>query len=244
MTSPFARDNNSRPAGSTASQVLLMLATVVSLLATGSNAQATPPVVGDRYTYRLIDGYNNETRGQLSKQVENIEGGRVTLAVTLERSGFKKETTEIQTLQGDWLRHAITSRDQPFDYDFNQAYPAYPMPLEPGKKWSMRLNAHVPATGGQRSVRVDAKVIGNERISVAAGEFDTIKIERSIYAGDAEYNLRETNTLEVEWYAPALGRSVRLISKSEYRDIAKGARNQFMRGDWNIFELSAMQKSN
>ena len=108
----------------------------------------------------------------------------------------------------------------------------------------MRVNAYVPATGGQRSVRVDAKVIGNERISVPAGEFDTVKIERSIYAGDAEYNLRETNTFEVEWYAPALRRSVRLVSKSEYRDIAKGIRNQLMRGDWNIFELTTIQKSN
>ena len=108
----------------------------------------------------------------------------------------------------------------------------------------MRVNAYVPATGGQRSVRVDAKVIGNERISVPAGEFDTVKIERSIYAGDAEYNLRETNTFEVEWYAPALGRSVRLVSKSEYRDTAKGIRNQLMRGDWNIFELTTIQKSN
>ena len=244
MTSLSPRESSPRPACSIASYALLILATLASLLVTTGHASATPPAVGDRYVYRLTDGYNPEIRGQLSQRVENIEGGRITLAVTLERSGSKKETTEIRTLKGDWLRHAITSRDQPFDYDFTQPYSAYPLPLDPGKKWSMRVNAYVPATGGQRSLRVDAKIIGRERISVPAGEFDTVKIERSIYAGDAEYNLRETNTLEVEWYAPALGRSVRLVSKSEYRDTAKGIRNQLMRGDWNIFELTTIQKSN
>ena len=244
MTKLFTRDTSLNPTRSVAFYALSILAAAASLLITTGDASATPPAVGDRYVYRLTDGYNPAIRGQLSQRVENIEGGRVTLAVTLEHSGSQKETTEIQTLQGDWLRHAITSRDQLFDYDFIQAYSAYPLPLDPGKKWSMRVNAYVPATGGQRSVRVDAKVIGSERISVPAGEFDTVRIERSIYAGDAEYNLRETNTVEVEWYAPALGRSVRLVSKSEYRDTAKGIRNQLMRGDWNIFELTTIQKSN
>ena len=244
MTKLFTRDTSLNPARSVAFYALSILAAAASLLITTGDASATPPAAGDRYVYRLTDGYNPAIRGQLSQRVENIEGGRVTLAVTLERSGSQKETTEIQTLQGDWLRHAITSRDQLFDYDFTQAYSAYPLPLDPGKKWSMRVNAYVPATGGQRSLRVDAKIIGRERISVPAGEFDTVKIERSIYAGDAEYNLRETNTFEVEWYAPALGRSVRLVSKSEYRDTAKGIRNQLMRGDWNIFELTTIQKSN
>ena len=244
MTSLPPRESSPRPACSIVFYALLTLVTLASLLVTTGHAGATPPAVGDRYVYRLTDGYNPEIRGQLSQRVENIEGGRITLAVTLERSGSKKETTEIQTLKGDWLRHAITSRDQPFDYDFTQAYSAYPLPLEPGKEWSKRVNAYVPATGQQRSVRIDAKVIGGERISVPAGEFDTVKIERLIYAGDAEYNLHETNTVEIEWYAPALGRGVRLVSKSEYRDIAKGVRNQLMRGDWNIFELTTIQKSN
>ena len=244
MTSKINHSCITRPQRGTSLRTLLMMATALGLLAVGGNASATPPAVGDRYVYRLTNGYNNELRGQLSQQVEKIEGGRVFLAVTFERSGSKNETTEIQTSEGYWLRHAITSRDQPLDYDFTQAYPAYPLPLDPDKKWSIRVDAYVPAAGVQRSVRVDAKVIGAERIRVPAGEFDTIKIERSIYAGDAEYNLRETNTAEVEWYAPALGRSVRLVSKSEYRDIAKGIRNQLMRGDWNIFELTTIQKSN
>jgi hypothetical protein len=159
------------------------------------------------------------------------------MSVSVERSGAQMATTEIYTPDGNWLRHSIINRDQPVDYEFAQAYPAYDLPLEAGKQWSSRVNAVNPQTGVTRSVRVDASVVGNERIRVPAGEFDTIKIKRQVYAGDAESYLRETNVAEMEWFAPALGRSVRLARNSAYVDLSRGRRNQVINGDWNIYEL-------
>jgi len=88
-------------------------------------------------------------------------------------------------------------------------------------------------------VRVDGKVLGNERIRVPAGEFDTIKVRRFVYVGDWDGFRLETNIMETEWYAPVLGRPVRSESKSEYIDNSQCRRNGCppIRGDWNVYEL-------
>jgi hypothetical protein len=95
------------------------------------------------------------------------------------------------------------------------------------------------------SVRVDGEVLGGEHIVTAAGEFDTVKILRRIYAGDGDGFLMETNITEVEWYSPDIGRAVRLDRTSQWYDTSRGSgggmlwfgNNQLMHGDWHVFEL-------
>lgn len=216
----------------------LVVATALAMTA-AQFCTAAQPVAGDTNVYRLINAYNNETRGQVSYRINEVDAERVVMAVTTESPGLSIATTAVYTPDGNWLRHPLTNRDQPVDYEFAPAYPAYQFPLEPGKAWSVRVNAVNQATGENHSVRIDATVIGNERIRVPAGEFDTIKIKRTVYAGDAEVyrRLTETTISELEWYAPSLGRAVRLISDSHYRDQARRQSSQFMRGDWTIHEL-------
>ena len=99
-----------------------------------------------------------------------------------------------------------------------------------------------PNPNGKRaSVRVDGEVLGTERITVPAGAFDTIKVRRLTYAGDWEDPRSETRITEIDWYAPALGRSVRIDSNSNYMDQGRCSDEMSactpVRGDWNIFEL-------
>jgi len=104
----------------------------------------------------------------------------------------------------------------------------------------VRVNALVPGATSPRSVRVDGTVLGRERIRVPAGEFDTVKIRRVIYPGDAYFYLNETKIIEYDWYAPALGRTVRTDSRSEYIDTSRcgrGGGTCMFRGDWDVFEL-------
>jgi hypothetical protein len=64
-------------------------------------------------------------------------------------------------------------------------------------------------------------------------------IRRRAYAGDADQHYSETRTDETEWYAPALGRAVRLEKNSQWRDIGLCGRGGpcDMRGDWDLVEL-------
>jgi hypothetical protein len=216
----------------------LIAATAIAAAAVQSPA-APPPAEGDIYVYRVINAYNNEIRGQLSYRVDKTEAGRITMSVSADRPGMQTPTPEILTSDGKWLRHSIVNHDQLVDYAFSPAYPSYEFPLDTGKEWSTRVNAVNATTGVSHSVRIDATVVGTERIRVPAGEFDTIKIRRSVYAGDSASYLRltETNIAETEWFAPALGRTVRIARNSGYLDLSRGPRSRAMRGEWEIHEL-------
>lgn len=206
---------------------------------------AAPPVVGDAYVYRLVNGYNKETRGQQRYEVARVEPDRITISVTPDNLEAGAQRTDVYTQEGNWLRHSMESHGKKVEYEFATAYPAYVFPLELGKSWSVRVKAR--AAGGserERSVRVDGKVLGSERIRVPAGEFDTIKIRRVVYAGDWDYFLKETNITEFDWYAPVLGRAVRTEIRSEYYDESQPRGFQWRRGDWDVFELVESRVTN
>lgn len=217
--------------------LLVLMAAAAITAATPRQSAVAAPAAGETFVYRIINAYSNETHGQVSYRVDKVDADRVVMSVTTDTPGVQLTSTEIYTPDGNWLRHPLINHDRPVDYDFAPAYPSYEFPLEPGKQWSTRVNAMNPATGKSNSVRVDAKVMGTERIRVPAGEFDTIKIRRSVYAGDTDFQMRETTISELDWYAPALGRSVRRTSNSVYRDLSYGKRNQVVLGDWNVYEL-------
>ena len=199
------------------------------------------PATGDSWSYRVINRYNGEVRGNVQYRVDRIDADRVAIAVTGDSAALGMPRTEVYTADGQWLRHALINHDQPVEYEFAQTYPAYDFPLAAGKVWSSRVNAMRPASGRRASVRVDGEVLGSERVTVPAGAFDTFKIRRRIYAGDFDGPRSETNITETEWYAPALGRAVRLERTSGYMDQGRCSDEMSscgpVRGDWYVFEL-------
>ena len=200
---------------------------------------AAAPVSGDTYVYRLVNGYSKEPRGHLRYRVDRVDGGVVTVAVTPDNAGAGFARTEVYAPDGNSLKRLMESHGEKVEYLFANAYPAYVFPLEPGKSWSVRVNASVPGAAGLRSVRVDGKVMGTERIRVPAGEFDTIKVRRLVYPGDAYFHLPETKIIETDWYAPALGRTVRTETRSEYFDLSRcdALSSCVYYGDWDVVEL-------
>jgi hypothetical protein len=198
---------------------------------------ASPPVVGDSYVYRFVNGYTKEVRGQLLYHVDKVDSNSIIVSVTPDSRAAGLQRTEIYTKEGNWLKHQVESHGGQVEYEFATAYPAYVFPLDAGKSWSVRVNATVAGEKKARSVGVDGTVLGSERIRVPAGEFDTIKVRRLVYPGDWDYFLTETNILEYEWYAPVLGRAVRTEVRSQYFDSSRSRPFQQQRGDWNVFEL-------
>lgn len=213
----------------------LLLAAMLVLAAPAAAAAAA----GDTYVYRVLDGYNKEVRGILRYQVEQADADRITVSVSPDNANAGWEHTATFTKEGNWLRNLVESHSYPVEYDFATAYPAYVFPLDPGKSWSIRVNATVPGvTNPKRSVRVDGSVIGTERIRVPAGEFDAIKVSRVVYAGDTDLLKQETRVLETDWYVPALGRPVRTERKSDWVDLGQCMRlGCEFRGNWDIIEL-------
>jgi hypothetical protein len=204
----------------------------------------TPPsfaatVAGETYVYRVLNGYNKETRANVSYRIDKVAANRVDVSVSADRPAVELNRTEVHTADGNWLRHVLVSHDQPHEFEFSPPYPAYVFPLEAGKSWSTRVNGVDLTNGRRRSVRIDAKVLGTERISVPAGEFEAVKIRRTIYVGDGDGFRSETRVMEIEWYAPSVGRAVRLDTKSAFYTVSSCGDHSCPedRGDWNIYEL-------
>jgi hypothetical protein len=199
---------------------------------------AAAPAAGDTYLYRIVNGYNREVIGQIQYEVSKVDAGHMTVSVAPDNAYGGVPRTDVYTSDGNWLRHHVESHGQEVEYVFSPPYPAYVFPLEPGKSWSMRVAASVPGGGKKRSVRVDGRVMGAERIRVPAGEFDTIKIRRYVYPGDFDYFLDETRVSEYDWYAPALGRAVRTERTSEWIDQRQcGRQCPLLYGNWHVYEL-------
>ena len=197
--------------------------------------------------YGVRNAYNGEPVGAVEYRVDTVGPDYVIMAVNPTSANVGSPRTEIYAADGNWLRHPVLNHNQLIDYEFAEPYPAYVFPLETGRAWSRRVNARNLVTGQVRSIRVDGEVVGSERIPTPAGAFDTVMIRRRIYAGDWDGFLMETNITEVEWYAPELGRPVRLERNSQWYDTSRGRgggmfgfnNNQLMRGDWYVFELTS-----
>ena len=220
--------------------MLKIYAPIVAALFAAGVAAGALAATGDTFVYRISNGYNSEIRGKISYRVEKVDADRVEVAVTTDTPAAGVARTEVYTKEGNWLRHALVNHDQLREYEFPKALQVYAPPGETGGSWSARIDAVDPATGKRSSVRVDGEVVGSERITVPAGTFDTIKIKRRVYAGDWDGFLRETNIVEIDWYAPALGRPVKSESNSSWQDRSRCTRGgcPWFRGDWNIFELA------
>jgi hypothetical protein len=227
-------DRANRRANEENTLLRLLIALTLSLFLAQAYAAA-----GDAYVYRVFNGYNNEVRGTVSYRIENAQADRIQAAVATDTPSAGSARTEVYTKNGNWLRHALASHDQVRNFEFSQPLPVYVPPGNTDGSWSARIDALDAVTGKRNSVRVDGKVLGNERITVAAGTFDTVKIKRYTYVGDWDSFLRETHIEDTDWYAPALGRPVRSESKSSWQDTSRCSRGgcPWFRGDWNVSEL-------
>lgn len=194
--------------------------------------------VGDTLVYRLVNGYNRETVGTIRYEFTAATSAQEPMvSVKVDNLSLGLSHTEIRTHEGQWLRHALDNHGIATDYEFMSALPTRISPLMPGKSWSVRVPAKVAGDFRNRSVRIDGDVMGEERIRVPAGEFDTVKIRRIIYAGDAGDFKSETRIVEIDWYAPALDRSVRSDTRSDWQVQCKRGYCT-MRGDWDVLELT------
>ena len=197
---------------------------------------ATPDIrVGDGWKYSLHDGYTKLPRGTLEYRVSAVQGDTVT--VELRHEG--RESTERYTRDWNWRERPMTNLQ---NFRYEPAYPALPFPLVAGKTWQSYIKATDPATGRVNRVRIDGAVLGWERVKVPAGEFDALKVQRRVYAGNHDYFRGEEHIEEFDWYAPKLGQIVKHMSSSSHLDTSRscfdeGTDCNVIKGDWNVVEL-------
>ena len=81
-------------------------------------------------------------------------------------------------------------------------------------------------------VWIDGVVLGWERIKVPAGEFDALRVKRTVFFDYYDYTTRgRSEIVEYEWYAPAVKQAVRREGSAIYYSLLYGGRgsNGFLR---------------
>jgi hypothetical protein len=217
--------------------VLALLTACASLAPVGDPVPAPGLRVGDTWTYAVYDGYRGTQKGSTRYSVQQITSHAV---VTRREAGDGPDT---RIFTWEWNPYTEELPEQRMA-DFSPPFPAFAFPLEDGKRWSGTVIAVEGKTGRRYPVHVFARVAGRETLKTAAGSFDAIRVERSIYLDNHEWWRSGTRWYQSEWYAPAVGRSVRYQDYSEYTDYTKSndeplIRSAIIPGDKTVLELTA-----
>jgi hypothetical protein len=238
---------------SVASAALLLTAACATPLPpappAGKSAQVPAPEirVGNAWRYSVRDGFTKLPRGTVEYRVSAVAGDTVTVEVRNDG----QESTELYARDGNWLKRPATNM-QTFTY--SPAYRAFDFPLAAGKTWKSRLTATDPADGRSFPVTIEGVVLGWEKVRVPAGEFDALKVRRTVFLDYWQYNVRGRSEIEeTEWYAPAAKQAVRRETTSRYLSYLYGARSpgflrvrvdrdggggpRLVRDDWLIYEI-------
>ena len=193
--------------------------------------------VGDFWEYRVRDAYTNFDRGLRRYEVSHAGSDRIVVDVT--ENGQRVDAL-VYAPGWNGLEHPLTNLQR---FRYEPAFPAYAYPLAPGKTWYTVVEATDPATRRRNRVLIRGKVVGWERIKVPAGEFDALKVERQVFAGNMNARLSQEEITETDWYVPALRRWARTEGHSQHFDNSRGGGDGGgeyplrMRGDWLIAEL-------
>ena len=195
--------------------------------------------VGDFWEYAVRDAYTGFDRGVYRYQVSHADADRLVVDVT--RDGERIDSF-VYTAGWNGLEHPLTNLQR---FRYEPAFPAYAYPLHPGKRWYTVVKATDPVTRNTYNVHTRGRIVGWERIKVPAGEFDALRIERQVFAGNSDaWRTQETIT-ETDWYVPVLGRAARTQGSSEHFDNSRGGGGNGgggeyplrIRGDWLVAEL-------
>lgn len=198
--------------------------------------------VSDYWEYAVRDGYTGIARGIHRYEVVRSDTAGVTVQVTSE--GLLLDT--LVYAPGWNGREMPLPNTQRFRYE--PTYEAYAYPLAPGKTWRTVVRSTDVATGRTYNTHIHGKVVGWERISVPAGQFDALRIEREVFAGNVNARRTQEEIHEIDWYAPSVRRTVRSQATSQHFDNSRGGGDGGgeyplrILGDFLIAELTAFSR--
>lgn len=210
-------------------QWVLIVATACLLLAGGCATHSGTPgpaaaapdySVGDRWVYRVQDGFRNRITWEETHRITAASPQGITLSVGSKGPTIDEERTET------WSAPGIVSTGAVYDNETRRFEPPlvrFRFPLTGGASWNQHmrdLNYDSRPYGGiQRTVNVG----GYERITTPAGTFDAIRLQVYMRLDDETFWRWPTECTYVLWYAPAVGATVREEKRAYYSE--KGGLN-------------------
>lgn len=203
----------------------------VSLAAWAGAATGFPAyTVGDRWSYREIEGYSRLALRTRTREVTSAGAGDIRISGAANGEPERWRFSDPGTLASGPLSDRAAGELHP-------RLQLLAFPLEPGKRWEQTVTRTDPATGAVRSVTLRGKVLDWEVIRVPAGEFRALKIERRITLGDYDTFRTETWRTEYEWYVPELKGAAKIEIWEQYWDPTLPRPMRYLLNDRRFLEL-------
>ena len=164
--------------------------------------------IGDSWTYRLKEVRFNKDLASVTHEISGGDKGgiRETLRLGARGDAQRRLPLEPRIFEQQLDQGAMLFEFSPFMSAFSE--------LQPGVTWSKIAGA--TSSDSINNWRFSGKVIGRERVRVAAGSFDAIKaeLEGQLHLSspmprdpDAE-TIVSSQTYSV-WFAPEVGRAIK-----------------------------------
>ncbi|MGB7300742.1 MAG: hypothetical protein WBD34_15590 [Burkholderiaceae bacterium] len=165
---------------------------------------------GELWRYALINRYNGETITEVTARVATVAPElRVELVATNGRA-----------IADEVYDSAWSIRQEPIYNDtlvFGQAVSLLPSKLAVGVRDQVQTTYQVAGKGKTYPWLVRTHAANWERISVPAGEFDALRIERRIGFEHDDIFRWDSRRIETLWYAPTVNRWVMREWTGEYQ---------------------------
>jgi hypothetical protein len=202
-------------AGFTAAIVLAgCAAPVASLQSSETLATAAPQYrVGDRWVYRVRDGFANPKIYEETHAVSAIGADGITVDVTVTGGGETVRRVE------KWVDGGRMSQGALMDIEtrrFAEPLLVYRFPLQPGSTWNQRVANFNTMTGREGPISRYVRVGGQERVTTPAGTFDAVRLNVVMRLDDEEFWRWPTDATYTVWYAPAAKASIREVRRADY----------------------------
>jgi hypothetical protein len=166
------------------------------------------PLVGQAWTYRKLNFFNSSVLDMVQETVASV----APIDVHRQAQGGAALADEKHLAWGQLLR------DPAWDYpmSFEAPVPLWPASLTLGA--TTTVNTHYRMDGGSIRfwIQVHSVVRRWERITVSAGTFDTLRIERLIRLEHQDHTRARTERRDTLWLSPEVGRWVARDTSGEY----------------------------
>lgn len=177
---------------------------VVATSCLSLHAQTNTPVErptftkGDTWTYRVLDAWTDKELRQFQTEFAAADGDNLVFRSTnLPSSGVNTIRTDLSTNSCRTMQNSTES----------VCAGPYKFPFVVGLKTSYDK---LPYPNGSGYNQAECSVVAAEKITVSAGEFDTLRMECSGYWNNVFGSVANGSFKETIWYAPSVKRYVKI----------------------------------
>ncbi|MET0440888.1 MAG: hypothetical protein ABW071_02790 [Casimicrobiaceae bacterium] len=211
--------------GTTAALALAAIITFAGCAGTDQVGTGGPPAeapvwrVGDRWVYRVTDGFRAPLSWNETHEVVSVAPGVITVRVTEAGPSARGPRTEI------WTRPGLLAAGPVFDNETRRFTPPvaiYAFPMSPGQRWGGWVDNFNETA--QQAAQINRTVsVGNwTRVETPAGTFDALPLRVLMRLDDQEFWRGPTEANYLVHYAPAAGAMVRADKNAHFVQSGRG----------------------